>query len=74
MRARDTKGIYAAAGAEKSKKLYGIDDPYEPPRHPEIRLETISESAEDNARQILKYLLDRAFFKGKQLALLVWND
>ena len=60
---RDTKGTYASARRGEIKNFTGIDDPYEPPRRPEIRLETISESAEDNARQILEYLLDRGFIR-----------
>jgi len=60
---RDTKGIYASARRGEIKNLTGIDDPYEPPQNPEIRLETISESAADNARRILEYLLDRGFIR-----------
>ena len=60
---RDTKGMYASARRGEIKNFTGIDDPYEPPKHPEIRLETISESAENNARQILEYLVDRGFLK-----------
>lgn len=60
---RDTKGMYASARRGEIRNFTGIDDPYEPPRHPEIRLETISESAEDNARQIREYLLDRGFIR-----------
>lgn len=60
---RDTKGMYASARREDIKNFTGLDDPYEPPRHPEIRLETISESPADNARRILEYLLDRGFIR-----------
>ena len=60
---RDTKGIYASARRGEIKNFTGLDDPYEPPRNPELRLETISDSAEDNARRILKYLLGHGFLK-----------
>ncbi|MGI8734076.1 MAG: bifunctional sulfate adenylyltransferase/adenylylsulfate kinase [Pyrinomonadaceae bacterium] len=63
---RDTKGIYAKARRGEIKNLTGIDDPYEPPQHPEISLETIDTDVEDNARMILAYLLDRGFVKDTQ--------
>jgi bifunctional enzyme CysN/CysC len=35
---RDPKGLYAKARAGEIKGFTGIDDPYEPPVHPELRL------------------------------------
>jgi adenylyl-sulfate kinase len=35
---RDPKGLYARARAGEVKGMTGIDDPYEPPRHPELVL------------------------------------
>jgi sulfate adenylyltransferase len=63
---RDTKGIYAKARRGEIKNVTGIDDPYEPPQHPEIRLETIDKDAEQNARMILAYLVDHGFVKDAQ--------
>ncbi|MFN2493674.1 MAG: bifunctional sulfate adenylyltransferase/adenylylsulfate kinase [Pyrinomonadaceae bacterium] len=63
---RDTKGIYAKARRGEIKNLTGIDDPYEPPQHPEIRLTTTDTNAEDNARLILSYLVDHGFVKETQ--------
>ena len=60
---RDTKGMYASARRGEIKNFTGLDDPYEPPSHPEIRLDTISVSPTDNARQILEYLLERGFIR-----------
>ena len=60
---RDTKGMYASARRGEIKNFTGIDDPYEPPKHPEIKLETIGNSPEQNARQILDYLLNRGFIR-----------
>lgn len=37
---RDRKGLYAQARAGKIKQFTGIDDPYEAPTSPELRLET----------------------------------
>ncbi|MXW61032.1 MAG: adenylyl-sulfate kinase [Acidimicrobiaceae bacterium] len=35
---RDSKGLYAKARAGELRGFTGIDDPYEPPRSPELRL------------------------------------
>lgn len=35
---RDPKGLYAKARAGEIKGFTGIDDPYEPPEHPDLRL------------------------------------
>jgi bifunctional enzyme CysN/CysC len=35
---RDPKGLYAKARAGEIKGFTGIDDPYEPPAHPDLRL------------------------------------
>jgi adenylylsulfate kinase len=37
--ARDPKGLYRKARAGEIKHFTGISDPYEPPEHPEIRLD-----------------------------------
>ncbi len=58
---RDPKGMYALARGGKLTGFTGIDDPYEPPHHPEIRLDTISYSAEQNAERIVSYLMDQGF-------------
>jgi sulfate adenylyltransferase len=58
---RDTKGMYAKARRGEIKGFTGVDDPYEEPLNPEIRLETMDCSPEDNARQIIKYLMEGGF-------------
>lgn len=60
---RDTKGMYARARRGEIRNLVGIDEPYEAPQHPEIRLETVGRRADDNARVILSYLVNHGFFK-----------
>jgi sulfate adenylyltransferase len=57
--ARDTKGMYAKARLGEISNFTGIDDPYEPPLQPEIRLQTTAHSALDNARLILNVLWSR---------------
>jgi adenylylsulfate kinase len=56
---RDTKGLYKKARAGVIKNFTGISDPYEPPEHPEIVVNTAEESVEESARKILDYLVGR---------------
>jgi sulfate adenylyltransferase len=60
---RDTKGMYAKARRGEIKGFTGIDDPYEPPERPEIVLETVLHSPEENADRILKVLVDRGLVR-----------
>jgi sulfate adenylyltransferase len=60
---RDVKGLYAKARRGEIKGFTGIDDPYEAPRHPEIRLDTVRYSPEENARMILEFIEERGFVK-----------
>lgn len=59
--ARDTKGLYAKAKRGELKGFTGIDDPYEAPARPEVTLDTVARSVEDNARAVLDHL-ERAGF------------
>lgn len=54
---RDNKGFYSQSQRGDLKRLTGIDDPYEPPLNPEIVLDTVSHSPEENARYIVDYLI-----------------
>jgi sulfate adenylyltransferase len=58
---RDIKGLYAKARRGEIKGFTGIDDPYEAPQYPEIHLETVGHTPEENARQIITYLETRGF-------------
>ncbi|MBX3055720.1 MAG: bifunctional sulfate adenylyltransferase/adenylylsulfate kinase [Anaerolineae bacterium] len=60
---RDTKGLYERARKGEIKGFTGIDDPYESPRHPELRIDTAQTSVEENARAILDYLIRQGFVK-----------
>ena len=37
---RDVKGLYARARRGEITNFTGLDDPYEPPPHPELRIDT----------------------------------
>lgn len=58
---RDVKGMYAKARRGEIKEFTGISDPYEPPLHPEITLDTENHSPEENARLIADWLAEKGF-------------
>lgn len=60
---RDVKGMYAKARSGALKGFTGIDDPYEPPEHPEIRLDTVINTPQENAARIIDYLIERGFLR-----------
>jgi len=60
---RDTKGMYAKARRGEIKDFTGIDDVYEPPQTPELTLQTIVQTPEENARSIINYLTEKGFIK-----------
>jgi sulfate adenylyltransferase len=60
---RDSKGMYAKARRGEITGFTGIDDPYEPPSDPEVTLDTVSRTAEENARTILGFLKQRGFVR-----------
>ncbi|HUJ20470.1 MAG TPA: bifunctional sulfate adenylyltransferase/adenylylsulfate kinase [Bryobacteraceae bacterium] len=60
---RDVKGFYARARAGEIKGFTGVDDPYEPPVSPEITLETVDRTPEQNASQIIHYLMEKGFLE-----------
>jgi adenylylsulfate kinase-like enzyme len=55
--------MYAKARRGEIKNFTGIDDPYEPPIQPEITLDTVTHTPEENARLILHYLCIHGFVR-----------
>lgn len=60
---RDTKGLYARARRGEIVGFTGIDDPYESPQNPDLRLDTLGHTAEENARSILLHLIEAGFIR-----------
>lgn len=60
---RDTKGMYAKARRGEIKDFTGIDDPYESPAEPEISLDTVAYTPEENARLILQHLVQHGLVR-----------
>jgi adenylylsulfate kinase len=56
---RDPKGLYKKARAGELKNFTGVDDPYEPPLHPEITLDATGTSPQEAAVILLQYLEDQ---------------
>jgi adenylylsulfate kinase len=53
---RDPKGLYRKARAGEISGFTGINDAYEPPDSPELRLDAAAHAPEELARQVLALL------------------
>jgi adenylylsulfate kinase len=49
---RDVKGLYAKQRAGEISGLTGVDDPYEVPASPELRLDTQGQTADESAARV----------------------
>jgi sulfate adenylyltransferase len=58
---RDRKGLYAKARRGEIQHFTGIDDPYEPPRAPDIVLATAEATPEECAWCVERLIVDRGF-------------
>jgi sulfate adenylyltransferase len=62
---RDVKGMYARARRGEISAFTGVDDPYEPPLDPEIRLDTVQASIGENVARIVTCLEERGWLQGE---------
>jgi adenylylsulfate kinase len=53
---RDVKGLYAKARAGEIPQFTGLNDPYEPPLHPEITVETEGHTPGESAAAVVDWL------------------
>jgi len=58
---RDIKGFYAKARAGEIKGFTGVDDPYEAPLNPELKLETTEKKPDELAMEIVRFIQGRGF-------------
>ncbi len=58
---RDSKGLYTKARRGEIKGFTGVDDPYEAPFVPDIRLTTTDCPPEEDARKVIRYLVEKGF-------------
>ncbi|HEX5115063.1 MAG TPA: adenylyl-sulfate kinase [Pseudonocardiaceae bacterium] len=56
---RDPKGLYAKARAGEISTLTGVDDPYEPPLHPDITLSSATNNPLDLAAELMAAVMRR---------------
>ncbi len=54
---RDVKGLYKKARSGALKNFTGIDSPYEPPAHPEIRVNTVEMTPQQAAEHIVRQIM-----------------
>jgi sulfate adenylyltransferase len=58
---RDRKGMYAKAKAGLIKGFTGVDDPYEIPESPELRIDTTELTPDEAAKEILLFLGQKGY-------------
>jgi adenylylsulfate kinase len=56
--ARDVKGLYAKQRAGEMTGLTGVDDPYEVPEKPDLRLDTSGHSLEQSVAAVVELLAE----------------
>ena len=56
---RDPKGLYKKALRGEIKHFTGISDPYEPPENPDIIVNTVLHSIQENIEKIMSYISTR---------------
>ncbi len=56
---RDVKGLYRKARNGLLSGFTGVDDPYEPPEHPEVECRTDLETQQESVERVLRYLESR---------------
>lgn len=56
---RDYKGTYQRGQRGESSTVPGLQDPYEAPLHPEVRIDTTQLSATDSARIVLEVVKEK---------------
>lgn len=58
---RDRKGMYAKARAGLLKGFTGVDDPYEDPSSPELKIDTSNLTPDEAAQQVMLYISQKGF-------------
>ncbi|OKY74948.1 MAG: adenylyl-sulfate kinase [Desulfobulbaceae bacterium DB1] len=60
---RDRKGLYAKARAGKIPVFTGVSDPYTPPTHPEITIDTSEMTPAEAAQEVMLYLEEKGYIR-----------
>ncbi|TLQ43062.1 adenylyl-sulfate kinase [Streptomyces marianii] len=56
---RDVKGLYARQAAGEISGLTGVDDPYEAPESPDLRIESHTQTVQESAQALHALLIER---------------
>lgn len=65
-RQRDVKGLYKLVDEGKIKNFTGVDDPYEPPEHPDLVIETNKETVEESVARIFAKLVELGYLDAEE--------
>ena len=60
---RDPKGLYKKAMAGEIKGFTGVDDPYEVPENPELRVDMMVETPEESLQKVLTRLVELGYLE-----------
>lgn len=60
---RDVKGMYKKALAGEIKNFTGVDDPYEPPEHPELIINSNTETIEESVNKVIEKLRELGYIE-----------
>ena len=66
---RDVKGLYKKAMAGEIKNFTGVSDPYEPPLHPEIQVNSEKETVDESIGKIVSYLESKGLIPKSKAAV-----
>jgi adenylylsulfate kinase len=53
---RDVKGYYKKMSSGQMQNLIGVDDVYEPPRNPDLTIDTNNSSVDESLKKIIQFL------------------
>lgn len=62
---RDVKGLYRKARSGEIRQFTGVDDPYEVPENPELRIDTTELGIEEASDLVWSYLEKNGLFGGQ---------
>jgi sulfate adenylyltransferase len=63
---RDPKGLYRKARAGELQHMTGIDDPYEAPTKPELKLDGAQLNVEQLVKRVTSYLVERGLLSNRK--------
>jgi adenylylsulfate kinase len=66
---RDPKGLYKKAMAGEITGFTGVDDPYEVPEGPELRVDTMNESPEESLQHVLTMLVKLGYLDSDEVMI-----